>query len=184
MSGALMRDAGLVAVGGALGSLGRWGVSHVLPTDALWHWPTLAVNAVGAFLLGLLLEFLTHPGEESRRAHTARLLLGTGLLGGFTTYSAFAEEMWEQVNAGASATAFGYAVVTLLLGLLAAAAGLAAGSALRRRGVAAADDAAVPDPAVPDSARQETAFREPESHDGAAHVSEQDRSGHDDAVAP
>ena len=140
MSGALARDAALVAVGGALGSLSRWGVAHVLPGGSLWHWPTFAVNALGACLLGLLLEFLTRPGAESTRVHTVRLLVGTGLLGGFTTYSAFAEEMWQQVDAGDSAGAFGYAVVTLGVGLLAAAFGVLAGGALRDRSAAGPDD--------------------------------------------
>lgn len=142
MSRAPVRDAALVAVGGALGSLGRWGVAHVLPAGSLWHWPTFAVNALGAFLLGLLLEFLTRPGVESTRAHTVRLLVGTGLLGGFTTYSAFAEEMWQLVDGGDSAGAFGYTVVTLGAGLLAAAFGVLAGSALRDRPVAGRGDPA------------------------------------------
>ena len=82
------------------------------------------------------------PGVESTRAHTVRLLVGTGLLGGFTTYSAFAEEMWQLVDGGDSAGAFGYAVVTLGAGLLAAAFGVLAGSALRDRPAAGRGDPA------------------------------------------
>ena len=102
MSGSLFKDAGLVALGGAAGSLARWWVSLVLPAGSGWSWATFAVNASGAFLLGLLLEALTRPGRERRGAHTARMLLGTGLLGGFTTYSTFALELWERVRSGAA----------------------------------------------------------------------------------
>lgn len=133
MSGSLFKDAGLVALGGAAGSLARWWVSLVLPAGSGWSWATFAVNASGAFLLGLLLEALTRPGRERRGAHTARMLLGTGLLGGFTTYSTFALELWERVHSGASAAAVGDAVLMLVAGLAAAAAGLAVGAWLRGR---------------------------------------------------
>ncbi|RKQ36765.1 fluoride efflux transporter FluC [Kocuria tytonis] len=130
----------LVALGGAAGSLLRWAVAHVLPGAGVWHWPTFAVNVTGALLLGVLLEALTRPGTEGRAAHTARLLLGTGVLGGFTTYSTFAGELWEQVRAGATGVALGYAGLMLVSGLLAAAAGVLVGSRLRRRGPGAPED--------------------------------------------
>ena len=133
MTRPFVTDALLVAVGGAAGSLLRWGLGHVLPSGAVWHWSTLTVNVVGALLLGLLLESLTRPGTGSRRAHTARLLLGTGLLGGFTTYSTFAQELWEQVRSGDTTQALAYAVITLVAGLLAAAAGMVLGARLGTR---------------------------------------------------
>ena len=133
MSTATVGHALLVGVGGALGSLLRWGVSLALPTGPGWPWATLAVNLGGAFLLGLLLESLTRPGAETRGARTTRLLAGTGLLGGFTTYSAFALELWQQAAAGDVARAAGYSGLTVLGGLLAAALGLLAGSRVRPR---------------------------------------------------
>ena len=128
-----LTDALLVAAGGAAGSLARWWVTLVLPAGPGSSWATFAVNASGALLLGLLLEALTRPGPELRGAHNARMLLGTGLLGGFTTYSTFALELWERVRSGASAAAFGDAVLMLIAGLAAAAAGLAVGAWLRER---------------------------------------------------
>lgn len=133
MTRTFVTDVLLVAVGGAAGSLLRWGLGHVLPSGSVWHWSTLTVNVAGAFLLGLLLEALTRPGTESHRGHTARLLLGTGLLGGFTTYSTFAQELWEQVRSGDTTQALAYAAITLVAGLLAAAAGMALGARLGHR---------------------------------------------------
>ena len=104
----LARDVLLVAAGGAVGSVLRWGVTHVVATGSGWPWATLGCNVLGAFLLGLLLEALTRPGDETPRAHSTRLVLGTGLLGGFTTYSAFAQDLWEQLAAGGT----GQAVLT------------------------------------------------------------------------
>ncbi|MDO4918864.1 CrcB family protein [Kocuria sp.] len=127
------RDVLWVGLGGAAGSLLRWGVAHVLPSGSAWHWPTLSVNLAGALLLGFLLEFLTRPGTEGTRARTARLLLGTGLLGGFTTYSTFAQEVWDHVDAGTSAAALGYTALSIVGGLLAAAAGIALGAWWRDR---------------------------------------------------
>lgn len=131
---ALVRDVCLVALGGAVGSVARWGAGHVLPAGSAWHWPTLAVNVLGALLLGLLLESLTRPGTGTPRAHTVRLLVGTGALGGFTTYSTFALEVWDGVNSGATGPALGYAGLTVASGLLAAALGMLLGSRWGHRG--------------------------------------------------
>ncbi|MBS2540296.1 CrcB family protein, partial [Catenulispora sp. NF23] len=57
-------------MGGAAGSLLRWGLGHVLPSGSVWHWSTLTVNVVGALLLGLLLEALTRPGGSSPAVRT------------------------------------------------------------------------------------------------------------------
>ena len=86
MSSSRLRNADLllVAVGGAVGALTRHGIDTAAP-DSLFPWPTLAINVVGAFLLGLLpvLAVVRH----SRRVAVA---LGPGVLGGFTTVSAWA----------------------------------------------------------------------------------------------
>lgn len=78
--------AALVAAGGALGVLARAAIlTPITDADAV-PWATLAINAVGSLLLGVLVGTLGH-----RRARL-RAFVGTGILGGFTTYSAFAVE--------------------------------------------------------------------------------------------
>lgn len=106
----------LVAAGGGLGALARVAVVELGPLDAAPG--TLAVNVVGALLLGALLGS-TPPG------HRVRTLLGTGLLGGFTTFSALAVQV-----AGATSAAGGLtlAVASIVLGLAAAVAGLRLGA--------------------------------------------------------
>lgn len=115
----LLATVGWVALGGALGSLARAGVSQAIGEPGEWPLGTLCVNLLGAFLLGLLLETLaTRPHER------LRLLLGTGVLGGFTTYSLLASQLAEQILTGQLWVAAGYAVATLCGGLLASAAGV------------------------------------------------------------
>jgi fluoride exporter len=78
----------LVALGGAVGSLARYGVgvAAVRLFGLAFPWGTLAVNVIGGLAMGLLAARIG-PNEESMR-----LLIGTGLLGGFTTFSAFSLE--------------------------------------------------------------------------------------------
>jgi len=104
----------LVAVGGFAGAVLRHGVALVVGDVA----GTLAVNVVGAFALGLLVARAVSPG--------ARLLLGTGLLSSFTTYSTFAAD----AVALAPAWSVAYVAATYAFGLGAGAAGLAAGRRL------------------------------------------------------
>lgn len=126
----------LVALGGAAGSAGRAAVTLALPESPLAA--TLLVNVVGAFVLAALVAVLDGAGPRRRdRQRRARLLLGTGLCGGFTTYSAVALQTAELVRDSAPLTAAGYALATLVLGALASLAGLAAaGLAVGRRDAA------------------------------------------------
>ncbi len=120
-------DLGLVALGGAVGTAARYVTSALLPVPGL-PLVTLLINVVGAFLLGLLLELLGRlPATRAVVAERLRLLLGTGVLGGFTTYSALAV---DTVTAGSAVASVLYAAGTLVLGLAAAAAGMTLG---RRR---------------------------------------------------
>ena len=115
----------LVALGGALGALARWAVAGALPRgEGAWPWATVTVNLVGCLLLGVLLGVL-----EVRRPNDARLRVfaGTGVLGGFTTFSTFAVEVTDLLAAGALLMAAGYVVVSALGGVVAVALGLAAG---------------------------------------------------------
>ena len=128
----------VVAAGGAVGSLARYGVSHALPPRDGIPVGTLAENVVGAFLLGLLLEALMRAGAENRRRRALRLGLGTGLLGGFTTYSALALEVHGLWSDGRVGTALAYGAATVVLGALAATGGILVGA--RRSSRASAPD--------------------------------------------
>lgn len=115
----------LVAAGGVAGALARAGAGVVVPHEpGSWAWSTLLVNAVGAAALCLLLT-----GVPSREV---RLLVGTGLLGGFTTFSAFTVDAVLLVEAGRPATALAYVLVGVLTLLAGAVLGSAVGRAVRR----------------------------------------------------
>lgn len=118
----------LVAAGGAVGGLLRAGVGRLLPHEpGSWSWSVLLVNAVGAFALAALLGVLARRPDER-----TRLLVGTGLLGGFTTFSGLAVDAVLLIEAGrplAAAAYVGAGVGTLLAG---AAAGLLVGRTVRR----------------------------------------------------
>lgn len=124
------RSVGTVAVGGGLGSAAR----HLLVSATGTHGAaaTLAVNVVGALLLGVLLERLARSDTGGPRRRRLRLLLGTGLLGGFTTYSGIAVEVLARMADGQWAGAAGYGLVTVLTGLAACAAGVVLGARGRR----------------------------------------------------
>mgnify|MGYP005990490491 CR=1 FL=1 len=107
----------LVAVGGAAGAVARHGID-VAAGDTLFPWATLAINVVGAFALGVL-PAIAAVGRSRRRS----LLLGPGLLGGFTTVSAWAGQVRELAANGQAPLAGLYLAATLGAGLLAAALG-------------------------------------------------------------
>jgi CrcB protein len=115
----------LAAAGGALGALARWGVAVALPRSAgHWPWATLAVNLGGCLLMGVLLAVLAARRPDDDRLRT---FLGAGVLGGFTTFSAFAVEVADLLRAGVPLLAAGYVGVSVLGGLVAVAVGLRMG---------------------------------------------------------
>ena len=79
----------LVALGGALGALLRYGVSAWFGTQLLFPWATLAINIAGSFTIGLLWGVFAGADWFQQ---WGRLVLVVGLLGGFTTFSAFSLE--------------------------------------------------------------------------------------------
>ena len=123
---------GLVWLGGAVGTTARYLVGREVPHAVGVPVATIGVNVLGAFALGLLLEGLTD-GGAGRTATRLRLLLGTGVLGGFTTYSALAVDTALLLDGSRVAAAAAYAVGTLLLGVLACAAGVLLAARRRRR---------------------------------------------------
>lgn len=108
----VLRRATQVAVGGMLGTAARLGLGMLIPDAALG---VLAANIAGALVLGILTARLP--------ASDLRIFLGTGVLGGFTTYSAFAVDS-VQLWASAPLLAVGYVVGSLVGGIAAAAVGL------------------------------------------------------------
>jgi fluoride exporter len=115
----------LVAFGGALGSIARYGASRLWPASpGGWPVPTLTVNVLGSFAIGLIYMYVAARGVS---ADNARLFWMTGVLGGFTTYSAFA---LESVLLGFSVTGVVYVLSTLVGCLLAALLGMKIGTVL------------------------------------------------------
>jgi CrcB protein len=114
----------LVGLGGALGTLARYGAQLVVPHTWQLPWPTLIVNLVGAFLLGFLLEALVRRGRDDGGRRAMRLLIGTGFMGGFTTYSSLAVETSELLRDDRLLAAAGYGLVTLVVGLFASLLGM------------------------------------------------------------
>ncbi|MEO6827609.1 MAG: CrcB family protein [Microbacteriaceae bacterium] len=125
----------LVFVGGALGTATRYLLAASIPVWNRLPLTILAVNVVGPFALGALLEVLLRRGHDVGMRRTLRLLVGTGFLGGFTTYSTLAVDTDTLFRQGTPWIAAGYAIATLLLG----AAGAIAGIALGRRVTKASD---------------------------------------------
>lgn len=123
----------LVALGGALGTAARYATSLWLGTASSgWPTATFAVNVLGSFLLGLLLESLLRRGAETPRGRLLRLGAGTGFLGGFTTYSSLTDEIDLLTRGGSPLLAGGYALASLAAGLSAAVAGTALAAARHR----------------------------------------------------
>ncbi|KTR41398.1 membrane protein [Curtobacterium oceanosedimentum] len=128
------RFLGLVALGGAIGTGVRAALAAALPSVDGISWTILAINVVGAFCLGLLLETLAHAGPDTGRRRALRLFVGTGVLGGFTTYSTLADDTARLLDVGRWGAGTGYALLSVVLGLVAAAAGAWIAGARRSRG--------------------------------------------------
>ncbi|RUW43994.1 fluoride efflux transporter CrcB [Mesorhizobium sp. M8A.F.Ca.ET.021.01.1.1] len=102
----------LVAVGGGIGA----GIRHLTSMGALrlvgpnYPWGTMAINIIGSFAMGLFIAVLVRRGGSNE----LRLFVATGILGGFTTFSAFSLDfatLWER---GATLPALGYALASVI----------------------------------------------------------------------
>ena len=120
---------GLVALGGGAGAVLRYQAGRSLTgllgpaAVASFPWATLFVNIAGSLAMGLLAGWLARHGQGG---DTWRLLVGVGLLGGFTTFSAFSLEMMLLIERGQAGTAFVYAAISVLAGVTALYIGLIA----------------------------------------------------------
>lgn len=114
----------LVAAGGATGAVMRYltGVGMTRALGSGWPYGTLAVNVVGGLAMGLLVGILAQrAGADQERW---RVLLGVGVLGGFTTFSAFSLEVALMIERRQTPQAFGYATLSVVLSVAALFAGL------------------------------------------------------------
>jgi CrcB protein len=123
----------LVAVGGAAGAVARYlvGAGSLRVFGAAWPYGTFIVNIFGGLAMGALVAMLAHrSGADHERW---RLLLGVGVMGGFTTFSAFSLEVARMIETGRWPAAFVYSTLSVTLSVAA----LFAGMLLVRKLVAA-----------------------------------------------
>ncbi|MGK5740941.1 fluoride efflux transporter FluC [Micromonospora sp. URMC 103] len=121
----------VVAAGGVLGALARAGLQAAFPHGpAAFAWATFGVNVTGCLLIGALMAVLrAHDGGPP----LARPFLGVGVLGGYTTFSTYAVDIFAALDAGAPGTALAYLAATVVGALLAVWAGDALAGRLLRR---------------------------------------------------
>ncbi|WP_166969790.1 fluoride efflux transporter FluC [Brevibacterium atlanticum] len=135
---------GLAVLGGTVGTAAREGISLAVPEIDGIPVAIFGINILGAFLLGLLLESLARRGPDVGVRRTLRILVGTGFMGGFTTYSALATDAASLLGDGRAGLGIGYGLATVLIGGLATWAGIALGT-LRRGGPGASEVPLDPD---------------------------------------
>lgn len=112
-----------VALGGAAGALGRWGLSSAVygGLGAGWAWGTLTVNVLGCLGLGVIAVW----ADAATSGEWLRTGLGIGFLGAFTTFSTFSLEAVRMAQEGEGGRAAAYVVVSVVVGILAVLVGMA-----------------------------------------------------------
>lgn len=106
----------LVATGGALGALARYGAGMAalrMTGAAGWPWGTFAVNLIGGLLIGLVTGWIAF--KSSATSESIRLFAVVGVLGGFTTFSAFSLELVQMLERREMAIAALYALASVIL---------------------------------------------------------------------
>ena len=114
-----------VALGGAIGSVSRFAISHAIESRAgsTFPWGTLLVNVTGSFLIGLIMR---HALDAQSLSHEGRLFLAVGFCGGYTTFSAFSYETIRLLEDGNHRRAIIYVLTSVVFSLLATIAGIVA----------------------------------------------------------
>lgn len=115
----------LVALGGAIGASARYGLGMAalrLAPNAVWPWGTFVANLIGGLLMGLLTGWLALRGGAEQE--TVRLFAAVGVLGGFTTFSAFSLEAMLMIERRQWALAGGYVIASAVLAIAALFVGL------------------------------------------------------------
>ena len=112
-----------VALGGGLGAVARYSFGGFVDRlgGSLFPYGTMTVNVLGSFAMGLLVVWLSTKGQINE---TVRLLFGVGLLGGFTTFSSFSLDAMNLLKQGHFSTFILYVGGSVIVSLLAIAAGL------------------------------------------------------------
>ena len=105
-----------VALGGALGAVGRYLVGLSLKTASGFPWATMSVNILGSLLMGLVIGWLS---RQNGGSDALRLFVAVGILGGFTTFSAFSMDLFTLLERRDIATTMLYLGGSLIGGLLA-----------------------------------------------------------------
>ncbi|MFF1357428.1 fluoride efflux transporter CrcB [Streptomyces sp. NPDC058297] len=109
----------VVSLGGAVGACARYGAGLLWPTSpGAFPWTTLGVNALGCFVIGVFMVIITDVWAAHR---LVRPFFGTGVLGGFTTFSTYAVDVQRLVDGGRVRTGLVYLAATLLVALAAVA---------------------------------------------------------------
>ena len=112
----------VISAGGVAGALARYGLTEAFPSTAAgFAWATFGINVSGCLLIGVLMVLLTDVWPTRR---LLRPFLGTGVLGGYTTFSTYILDIQHLLAADAARTALAYLAGTLLAALAAVYAGL------------------------------------------------------------
>ncbi len=120
----------LVAVGAAAGTFLRASIGQAFPApEGTWPWATFWINIAGSLILGAFLGSIALR-DASGWTRIVRLCVGSGAIGGFTSYSTFILEIDQLVGVGEVPIAATYALASVVMGIAASAAGLAAAASI------------------------------------------------------
>lgn len=115
-----------VAIGGATGAVLRYhagrAIDHIAGPSAGFPWATMTINVLGSLLMGVLMGWMAKNSDGNNEM--IRLLIGVGLLGGFTTFSTFSAEMVTLLHRGNFLLGFTYGSVSMIAGMAALLIGL------------------------------------------------------------
>ena len=112
-----MHPAIIVGLGGAIGSIARWGIYELIPSNPATEipWSTVSVNLLGAFLLGIIMAISKIYNINS----DIILFIAMGILGGFTTMSTFGFETFSLIESNKTSSAIIYILLNLLAPIMA-----------------------------------------------------------------